>query len=389
MKRRFLLMAACLAAFVCACGSKINPAPDPTPEPGPGPEPQPVPEVVPVETPSFAKGADIGWASEMEAGGRKFQKKDGTQAALLDVLKDCGINAIRLRVWVDPYKGWSGKEDVLAVAKKVTAAGLALMVDFHYSDFFADPGRQQIPAAWAADKDDLAKMCQHVKDHTTEVLQALKDNDVTVNWIQIGNETRNGMLWPAGQLWTDSGDIADGRKHFAQLYNAGYDASKALYPSALVMPHLNNAFEDNNWWFQQIKAAGGKFDAIALSHYPQTEKDYTAAQLNQKAVDQCKKLYSTYKIPVIISEVGVKTPTSEAEAKNVLESFMTEIRKVSGVTGVFYWEPEVDGSWKPAVYSDKAAIQKYTGKSETWNAYGMGAFTSAGKPTSVMDVFAD
>ena len=387
MKRRFLLMAACLAAFACACGSKADPTPEP--EPGPGPEPQPVPEVVPVETPSFAKGADIGWASEMEAGGRKFQKKDGTEAALLDVLKDCGINAIRLRVWVDPYKGWSGKEDVLAVAKRVTEAGLALMVDFHYSDFFADPGRQQIPAAWAADKDDLAKMCQHVKDHTTEVLQALKDNDVTVNWIQIGNETRNGMLWPAGQLWTDSGDIADGRKHFAQLYNAGYDASKALYPSALVMPHLNNAFEDNNWWFQQIKAAGGKFDAIALSHYPQTEKDYTAAQLNQKAVDQCKKLYSTYKIPVIISEVGVKTPTSEAEAKSVLESFMTEIRKVSGVTGVFYWEPEVDGSWKPAVYSDKAAIQKYTGKSETWNAYGMGAFTSAGKPTSVMDVFAD
>lgn len=387
MKRKLLFMAAFFAAFACACGSKVDPTPDPDPEPGPGPEP--VPEVVPVQTPAFAKGADIGWASEMEAGGRKFQKKDGTQASLLEVLQDCGINAIRLRVWVDPYRGWSGKDDVLAVAKKVTAAKLALMVDFHYSDFFADPGRQQIPAAWNADKADIAKMCQHVKDHTTEVLQALKDNDVTVNWVQIGNETRNGMLWPAGQLWTDSGDIADGRKHFAQLYNAGYDASKAIYPSALVMPHLNNAFEDNNWWFQQIKAAGGKFDAIALSHYPQTEKDYTAAQLNQKAVDQCKKLYSTYKIPVIISEVGVKTPASEAEAKNVLESFMTEIRKVSGVTGVFYWEPEVDGSWKPAVYSDKAAIQKYTGKSETWNAYGMGAFTSAGKPTSVMDVFAD
>ena len=387
MKRKLLFMAAFFAAFACACGSKVDPTPDPEPEPGPGPEP--VPEVVPVQTPAFAKGADIGWASEMEAGGRSFQKKDGTQASLLEVLQDCGINAIRLRVWVDPYRGWSGKDDVLAVAKKVTAAKLALMVDFHYSDFFADPGRQQIPAAWNADKADIAKMCQHVKDHTTEVLQALKDNDVTVNWVQIGNETRNGMLWPAGQLWTDSGDIPDGRKHFAQLYNAGYDASKAIYPSALVMPHLNNAFEDNNWWFQQIKAAGGKFDAIALSHYPQTEKDYTAAQLNQKAVDQCKKLYSTYNIPVIISEVGVKTPAGETEAKNVLESFMTEIRKVDGVTGVFYWEPEVDGSWKPAVYSDRSAIQKYTGKSETWNAYGMGAFTSAGKPTSVMDVFAD
>ncbi|MBR3989930.1 MAG: glycosyl hydrolase 53 family protein, partial [Bacteroidales bacterium] len=191
-------MAAFFAVFACACGSKVDPTPDPEPEPGPGPEP--VPEVVPVQTPAFAKGADIGWASEMEAGGRKFQKKDGTQASLLEVLQDCGINAIRLRVWVDPYRGWSGKDDVLAVAKKVTAAKLALMVDFHYSDFFADPGRQQIPATWNADKADIAKMCQHVKDHTTEVLQALKDNDVTVNWVQIGNETRGGMLFGIGDL---------------------------------------------------------------------------------------------------------------------------------------------------------------------------------------------
>ena len=393
MKRRFLLMAACLAAFACACGSKINPAPDPTPDPGPGPEPQPVPEVVPVETPSFAKGADIGWASEMEAGGRKFQKKDGTQAALLDVLKDCGINAIRLRVWVDPYKGWSGKEDVVAVAKRVTEARLALMVDFHYSDFFADPGRQQIPAAWAADKADIAKMCQHVKDHTTEVLQALKDNDVTVNWIQIGNETRGGMLFGCGDLvYSQKGNEFN---NYIKLSNAGYEAAKAVYPDALVMPHIDKAWDasNNNWWLSSFKNQGGRMDAIALSHYPQEswngKTQLTPAQANSQAVAAVKALVSTFKLPVFISEVGVKTPAGEADAKSVLESFMTEIGKVSGVTGVFYWEPEVDGSWKPAVYSDKAAIQKYTGKSETWNAYGMGAFTSAGKPTSVMDVFAD
>lgn len=381
--KKLLFMAAFFAAFACSCGNKDNTTPTPDPDP----------EVTPVATPSFAKGTDIGWASEMEAGGRKFQKKDGTQAALLDVLKDCGINAIRLRVWVDPYKGWSGKADVLAQAKKVTAAGLALMVDFHYSDFFADPSRQTIPAAWEADKADVAKMCAHVSAHTAEVLQALKDAGVTVNWIQIGNETRAGMLFGTGDLKYDNkgSEFAN----YVKLSNAGYEAAKAVYPNALVMPHIDKAWDasNNSWWLTSFKNQGGKMDAIALSHYPQEswngKTQLTASQANNQAVSAVKSLVATFKVPVIIAEIGVKTPAGEAEARNVLQSFMTEITKVSGVAGVFYWEPQVDGSWKPAMYGDAAAIKKYTGKSETWGPYGMGAFTSAGKPTSVMDVFAD
>ena len=383
--KKLLFIAAFFAAFACACGNKDNFIPDPQPEPDPSDT------VIP--TPSFAKGADIGWASEMEAGGRKFQKKDGTKADLLDVLKDCGINAIRLRVWVDPYKGWSGKADVVAMAKRVTAAGLALMVDFHYSDFFADPGRQQIPAAWEADKADVAKMCAHVSAHTTEVLQALKDAGVTVNWIQIGNETRAGMLFGTGDLvYSNKGSEFN---NYVKLSNAGYDAAKAVYPEALLMPHIDKAFDasNNTWWLTSFKNQGGKMDAIALSHYPQEswngKTQLTAAQANSQAVSAVKSLVAKFKVPVIIAEVGVKTPAGEAEAKNVLQEFMTEIAKVNGVTGVFYWEPQVDGSWKPAVYSDDAAIKKYTGKSETWVAYGMGAFTSSGKPTSVMDCFSE
>jgi arabinogalactan endo-1,4-beta-galactosidase len=375
--KKVILMAAFFAALASCGSTKV----DPTPEPGPGPEPTPGPD-----TPTFYKGADISWASEMEAGGVKFKKKDGTEAPLLEVLKSCGINAIRLRVWVKPYGGWSGKADVLSVAKKVQAAGMSLMVDFHYSDFFADPSRQTIPEDWKADKDNLDKMCQHVSAHTKEVLQALKDAGVTVKWVQIGNETRNGMLWPAGQLWTDSGDIADGRKHFAKLYNAGYDAAKAVFSGAVVMPHLNNAYEDNDWWFQQIKAAGGKFDAIALSHYPQAETKYTAAEYNQKALDQIRKLHSTYQIPILISEVGVKP--AKSDAASVLASFVSEVKKLDYCQGVFYWEPQVYGGWVPAVYKDADAIYKYTGKRETWGSYDQAAFTASGSPSSILDCFA-
>lgn len=374
--KKFWSLAVLFAAL--SCGGN-NPDPTPTPEPEPEPEPVGV---------TFAQGADISWASEMEAGGVKFKKKDGTEAALLDVLKDCGFNAVRLRVWVNPYGGWSGKADVLAVAKKVKAAGMDLMIDFHYSDFFADPSRQKISADWEADKDNLTSLSTRVASHTQEVLQSLKDAGVTVKWIQIGNETRNGMLWPAGQLWNSSGDITDGRKHFAQLYNAGYDAAKKVYSEAVVMPHLNNAYEDNKWWFEQIKAAGGKFDAIALSHYPQAETAFTSAQYNQKALTQIKALISDFGVPVYVAEVGVKSSKSDAAA--VLKSFVEEIKKIDQCLGVFYWEPQVNGTWKPEIYGKPEELSRYTGETVTspWGAYDQGAFTTDYRPSAILDCFA-
>ena len=342
----------------------------------PGGETPPEPTSYDVPTPSFAKGADISWVSEMESMGRTFKKRDGTPADIFDVLKELGINSIRLRVWVNPTGGWSGKDDVVKLATRAAKAGMALMVDFHYSDFFADPSRQDIPKAWEGDKGDLEKMARHVSDHTTEVLKALKEAGVTPAWVQVGNETRNGMLWPAGQLWTSSGDIPNGRANFAKLLTAGYDAVKAVFPKAVVLAHLNNAFEDNAWWFEQIKEAGGKFDAIALSHYPQTEKDRTPDQCNSLAISRIKALISKFNFPVIVAEVGVKTPANEALASQVLSSFMKEIQQVNRCSGVFYWEPEVYGGWKPTVYNSLG-----------WNAYDMGAFTSDGKASSVMDAF--
>ncbi len=375
--KRILFVAALFAAV--SCGSKNNPDPG-KPE---------IPEEV--GTPTFAKGADISWASEMEAEGRKFRLKDGKEADLLSVLRASGINSIRLRVWVDPYKGWSGKEDVLAMARRVSEVGLALMVDFHYSDFFADPSRQQIPAAWKADKADIDKMCAHVTAHTKEVLEALKAAGVTVNWVQVGNETRSGMLFGSGDLvWANKGsEFAS----YVKLSNAGYDAVKAVYPYAMVMPHLNNAYDasNNEWWLSSFKAQGGKFDALAFSHYPQEcwsgSNRMEADEANRLALEFLQSAVEKYKVPVIVSEVGVKTPEDEAEAKRLLQAFMTGIRKVKGCAGVFYWEPETDGSWKPKVYDDKSAIYRFTGKQETWGAYGMGAFTHSGAPTSVMEVF--
>ena len=378
MNIKHLFIAALTVVSACACQHK----PDDGNENGNEP-------LSPVPTPAFAKGADISWVSEMEKDGKTFRTGDGNPADILAVLNEKGVNAIRLRVWVDPEGGWSGKDDVVKLAARAAKAEMALMVDFHYSDFFADPSRQTIPAAWEADKNDLQKMASHVYDHTKDVLSAMKDAGVTPAWIQVGNETRNGMLWPAGQLWNSSGDIPNGRSNFAQLYNAGYNAAKEVFPSAVVMPHLNNAYEDNAWWFEQVKAAGAKFDAIALSHYPQAESKFTPQQYNAKALAQIKSLIAKYNVPVYISEVGVKTPANETLAAQVLSEFMTEAKKIDRCKGVFYWEPEVYDNWRPAIYRDPQLIYKYTGKKETWNAYDMGAFKSGGMASAVMDAFKD
>ena len=361
-----LLVAAALLSTACNCTRTVPVTPeDPIDFDVP---PQPV------QTPAFAKGADISWVSEMEKDGRTFQLKNGTKADIMDVLKETGVNAIRLRVWVNPTGGWSGKDDVVKLATRAAKAGLALMVDFHYSDFFADPGRQDIPSAWAADKNDLEKMAKHVSDHTTEVLKALQDASVTPNWVQVGNETRNGMLWPAGQLWTESGNIPNGRANFAKLLNAGYDAVKAVFPRCPVLAHVDNAYADNVWWFDEIQAAGGKFDAIALSHYPQTQPDWK--KCNADALERIQYLTLKFNKEVLVSEVGVKTPANATLAAQVLSEFVTGIKGIPKCTGIFYWEPEVDGKWKPAVYGPLG-----------WNAYDMGAFTSDGKATGVMDAF--
>ena len=348
------LLLALSAGLFCACSEKDDAS------------------VAKVPVPAFATGADISWVSEMEKDGKTFKTRAGEKADIFTVLKDTGVDAIRLRVWVDPDGGWSGKEDVVALGKRVSAAGLPLMVDFHYSDFFADPGNQTVPAAWKGDTGDLAKMSTHVREHTTEVLQALKKAGVAVEWIQIGNETRSGMIWPTGQLkkFNDTEWAA-----FAQLYRNGYAAAKEVYPSAKVMPHLNQGNRDNAWWFDKLKANGGQFDMIALSHYPQTDDDTKSwSDLNSETVKQINNLGAKFGVPVMISEIGVKQDTP-AVGKEVIADFLAKVNR-SRCAGVFYWEPEVYGWWKPAIYNKKG-----------WGAYGMGAFTSDGRPSAILEPF--
>lgn len=380
---RFTMLAASFiaaSAIFISCGGSDN-------------EKKDDPENPPVEEVAFARGADVGWASEMEydmehnpsrINGSAFKDGKGN-VGLYPVLKAAGINAIRLRVWVKPEdaNGWCGKDDVVRMAKRAAEAGMSVMIDFHYSDFFADPQRQNTPAEWAGL--DLKGLSAKVSEHTKDVLIALKSAGVTPLWVQVGNETRPGMLWETGRLYNDKGEIAGGWSNYAALSNAGYDAVKAIFPDAKVIVHIDNAYQDNTWFFDKLKAAGGKFDMIGLSHYPMTNESMTWKAMNSAAVLNIKTLAAKYGCKVMVCEVGVKAASASeiATSTQCMTEFMNSVKSLSVCAGVFYWEPQVDGKWRPSIYEKP---------DRNWGAYNMGAFTSDGSalsPTSIMSAFGE
>lgn len=326
----------------------------------------------------FVRGADISWYTEMEADGKKFYNSQAQERTCPMLMTEIGMQAARFRVWVDPqnkFCDFCDTKDVVAKAVAAKEAGLDVMIDFHYSDWWADPGRQDTPKDWEGL--GQGELQSALAAHTTSVLQSLKNAGVSPKWIQIGNETNSGMVFPAGQLWNGDGDIPGGWRNFTNLYNAGYDAAKTVFPSAKIMPHLANAYQDNAWWFERLKQNGGKFDMIALSHYPMGTSGKTWQEMNAAAIANIKALKAEFGVDVMVSEIGV--PAADPTTGNsAITDFLEKANAETACAGVFYWEPEVYGNWKPSSY-DKF--------SPAWNAYPNGAFTVTGRPSAILNAF--
>ena len=149
----------------------------------------------------------------------------------MEILKGLGINALRFRVWVNPSGGYCGKKDVAYMAHRADSMGFKVMLDFHCSDTWADPGHQAKPAAWA--NDSFPQLLTDLYNHVYGVVDTLKSLGVIPAWVQIGNETNDGMLWPDGRASTHM-------SNFAALIKSGYNAVKAVDSSIQVIVHLSN-----------------------------------------------------------------------------------------------------------------------------------------------------
>jgi arabinogalactan endo-1,4-beta-galactosidase len=234
-------------------------------------------QVNPIENLStdFIKGADVSIMPELERNGTKFYD-NGIEQDGLTILKNHGVNWIRVRIWNNPYVvgpegvGGGNTDEAKAVemAKRAKALGMKVLVDFHYSDFWVDPGQQKKPDAWKNDSGD--KLVDDVYAYTAKVMQDFNAQGVTPDMVQVGNELNNGMLWPEAQLTEDN---PNGYKFLAKLLNAGLQAVhdndkdnkvKTMIHLAGVDVNLYHTFFDN----LIVKNKVNDFDIIGMSFYP-------------------------------------------------------------------------------------------------------------------------
>jgi beta-galactosidase len=212
-------------------------------------------------------GADISFLPQLESRGMKFTDK-GVEKDALSILKDHGFNYVRLRIFNDPGrdsgyspgKGFCDLEHTKAMAKRVKAAGMKLLLDLHYSDTWADPGKQFKPAAWRGQSFDELK--KSLYDYTRQVIQALMDQGTEPDMVQVGNEINHGLVWPEGSIsHPDS---------LAQLLSAGIAGVKSVDPSVVIMLHiaLGGQNDESVFFVEQMLERGVHFDVIGLSYYP-------------------------------------------------------------------------------------------------------------------------
>lgn len=306
----------------------------------------------------FAYGADVGWMTQLEANGVTWQDDNGTTKDPLVILKDHGVDSIRLRVFVNPpssakwtkndgtvcYLGYADKESMIATAKRAKALGMRIMVDFHYSDHFADPEYQDIPAAWASH--NYSQLLTDVYDHTYDVMSSLVAAGVTPEWAQVGNEINSGILLPYGSSGSNFSQLAG-------LLNSGYDAVKAVSSSTKVVTHLANGHNNDTleWFFDNfLNTYGGKTDVIGLSYYPYWIGSAYANNIDS-LIYNMDNMVNRYGKEVMLSEVG-GDETDPEETYNMLMAVMNAVKGVTGNKGlgVFYWEPEANSKVLPDSY---------------------------------------
>ncbi|MCA2211772.1 glycoside hydrolase family 53 protein [Jidongwangia harbinensis] len=291
------------------------------------------------------RGADVSTLQRAVELGAKYYTADGTQADPLDILRSAGVDYLRLRVWNNPRSGYNNAAKVLAYARTVKAKGFRLLVDFHYSDTWADPGVQTKPAAWASH--GIAALTTDVYDYTYALCRDLKAQGTTPDSVQIGNEINVGMLWNDGKV------VNNDFRNLAALLKAGYQATKACHSDTQVMIHTANADSQAHarWFYDGIRAAGVTWDATALSYYCNWHG--TLANLTSVIAD----VRTRYGRPVVLAETAAPFTTANADhtgnsistacpgypatwdGQGAAFTAVQQAAKAGGAIGVFYWEP--------------------------------------------------
>lgn len=321
----------------------------------------------------FVKGMDLSTLLELEKCGAKYYV-DGTETDILDIMKKYDVDTIRIRLWNDPWSesgesygaGENDLKTTLAIAKKVTDAGLGVLLNFHYSDFWADPGKQIKPKAWEGYS--VEELEQAVYDFTADTMKVFKENGINTTMVQVGNELSNGLLWPEGKV--------PNYDNIAKFVNAGIRGVCAVEKDVPVMIHLDNGGNNTLYreWFDEFTKRGEDFQIIGLSYYPfwhgtldmltdnmndiaeRYGKDLVIAEVSmgytmedykayEKLSDDERKGYATK--PELVEKI--EYPMTVQGQYDFMEDFLNRISHIKGNKGkgFFYWEP----AWIPVAGS--------------------------------------
>lgn len=345
----------------------------------------------------WVRGMDISSLLEVEQCGGKFYDQ-GKMGDAIDILKKYGMNMVRLRLWNDPFDeqgrsyggGGNDIETTLILAKRAKEKGVGWLLDFHYSDFWGDPGKQRVPKAWRGlDENGLTKV---MYEYTKEVLERCKREDIMPQMVAVGNELSNGLLWPYGKV--------PQYENIARFVSAAIRGVRDCDSTIPVMIHLDNGGNNELYrtWFDHYFANQGEdFECIGLSYYPfwHGSLDMLKANMNDIALRYHKELivaevsmghsmedYRSYEGLTAEQGKGMATrpelaakvpyPMSLQGQAAFMKDFIDAVRQVpEGLgKGFYYWEPgwlPVPGSGWANEYSCKYIEEPGPGGNEWAN----------------------
>ena len=328
----------------------------------------------------FYTGADISTVQEYERNRTKFYDVDGTASDIFTVLKNHGFNAIRLKTFVDPKakygyaasgcgheaEAYADKDHIVAYAQKIKAAGMAFLLDIHYSDNWADPGKQIIPERWRKVNSSDA-LADSVYAYTLDLMNALKQVNAVPEMVQIGNETTPGILIHVPNSSTDcwgngvdkastsiNGDMgtASGKANAAKYFKAGIKAVKEVSPSTKTVLHIERIRQSNTvtWWMQEI------FDNQKVPADVMGFSAYTA--YGDKSPDDWKSLFQTVtskysKLEFIVAEYNGGDKDNHYNYDGSRKRTNEMVKGLDRWIGTFFWEPTLSGAWGPALFDWK------------------------------------
>jgi len=343
---------------------------------------------------------------QIEKNGGKFYDK-GTEQDALKILKESGVNYIRLKLWNDPDGNGGGNSDLETIknlAVRAEELGMKIFLNFHYSDFWADPSLQTKPEAW---KDlNYSVLKDAVYNFTYQSLVELQKAGATPDMVQVGNELNNGMLWPEGKIWAKDDEPVGGFAQFAELLQSGLNAvdefSADKEKEIKTVVHLADGGDNDlyRWFFDRLIAKGvSNFDVIGVSYYPYWHGTFAELKNNLNDIsgrynkevavvetayaftlnngDDLDNIVGQDQIDLVDQFDGTDDgdyPASIQGQTDIVHRVMKIVNEVpnnKGI-GVFYWE----GDWIPV---DGAGWK--TGKGNAWENQAMFDFEGNALPS--------